>query len=1131
MDGIKMKLAFLLLSSLVWALDPPALAQGTEFQANIELTDRSLEQLGRGGRTRVIVQFEHDRTAFDGLLPNEAERAVMRQIQQEREAVFSRVFGVNSLTLATGEQPRLARTYDFTPAALMFLTRAEIEALASDSGVDRIETDRLERALLDGSVAEIGANLLHQAGIDGTGATIAVLDTGIDYDHPAFAGRISASACFSSTVAEDASLSACAGAVASDTTTPRAASYCYDSEIPLAECYHGTHVASIAAGASAEGYPYSGVAPGANLVPVQVFSEFGGNPEICGTQTRCALSYVSDQIAALEWIYANRETLGVNVINMSLGGALEPGSCNSDPRTGIIYQLKVAHIATVVAAGNDGDRGRMTTPACITHTVSVAARGINGQVAQFSNVSVLTRVAAPGENISAAGPSSTSPPVTTQSGTSMAAPHVAGAFAIAHSLFPNLSPDQLLLPMIETGTPLVWRTNHAPVPSIRLDLTIAALSARHGSDEHSHVSPEGSMTLYGPPGPGSAVGSGQFTITNNGSDAQNWTVYSEASWLAFSTAAPGSDDEAEPRLSGMIAAGESIVVHARPTGNFSEGRNNALVIFRVGEQVFARTIFVEISEYRPANDLFANALPTGLIKFTYQDVSLAHASLEAGESHPDGATNSLWYSFVPYGTRVYALETTARSSRVYANGPANLNAYSLVTEVEDIPSSRVRVQFDAVAGERVYIALADPTRTEVDFQLDEFGSGDAVASSPFHAIRLDHGSGLVDRRTRFTTRPGESEPRQGQSFAHRAWFVWTAPYTGTLSLSDEGQGDFVATALAVFQRTDGAWTHGPDDSWDLLEPIGHLDMPSTPPGEGEAPAVRELQVSVEEGRTYWFRVGSNYSSTWRFRYGQPRLDGHALRSAVLPNSRRVLLGQTATAFMTVINPARFGTEARNCRVAAENIDDSVVLEYRLTDSANRAYGPINPLFDLPPGGSQSLVFSVRSSFPANTGPAWRFFCDNLVALEQPRGADDFRVRTATVPDADIIAIASTPSGDGIIGLQSTGTRAFAVAAVNIGATSANVEVRPSEFPFGFGARTEICETNPSTGLCVSPRGPRVVVPSFAAEQVRTFTVFVNTSNFSSDFNPSEDRIRVEFHPQFESGETLGRTSVAYRVLN
>lgn len=1104
----------------------PALAR----QAQLEFENQTEAQLAAGNRARVIVTFSHTPPAADAPVSDAADRALMASITEQREAVFARVFAASSAELAAGEVPeaRLHRSFDYTPAAAMYLTREEIAALAADPGVLRIETDGLERASLDGSVTEIGAAALHAAGIDGTGSTIAVLDTGIDYDHPAFTGRIVASACFSSTVAENSSLSACAGSVSSDTSSPQAANYCFDEGSPLSACFHGTHVASIAAGASGPGYIYDGVAPGAGLVPIQVFSEFSGNTEACRGQQRCVLSYVSDQIAALEWVYANRETLGVTVVNMSLGGAAESGSCNSDPRTGIIYQLKVARIATITAAGNEGARGQMGPPACITHSISVAARGINGEIAPFSNISILTRLVAPGEAISAAGPSTSAPPVSTQSGTSMAAPHVAGAYAVAQSLFPSLSPDQILIPLIHTGTPVVWDPNRPAVGAIRLDLAMSALSAQYGSSGDISVSPTGGITIYGPPGPGSAMNGGRFTITNNGQESQNWTVHSNASWLTFATAVPDVAQDVAPVLQGTIAPGETVTITAQPAGDFTEGLNDAVAIFRVGDQVFPRPINIQISEERPPNDFFANAMPIGEYQY-YYDVSLAHASLEPGETHPDGATNSIWFYFVPDGTQAYVLSTSARSSGVYAAGPGNLEAHSLVTNVGDVINSRRDIRFEGTAGQRVYIALADPNLAEVDFKIDDSPTTNTVASSPFEAIRLEEGGGRIERRTRFTTRPPADEPTHDQSFAHRAWFVWTAPYTGVFSLTDRELGTNRQTTFAIFRRTDGADIHTPDDSWDLLEPIGRLTMAENTPEGTDDRAERELRVDVTEGQTYWIRIGSDYSSTWRFSYGAPRNDLHALRAAVLPNSRRVLYGEVGSAFMTVINPASFGTPVTNCRILPGNIYDAAVFEYRFTNGQNEPFGAINPRFDLAPGGSQSFVFTLRGSVPGVLRPVWNFYCDNVVPIQQPRGADEIRIWSATDPGADIITIAATPSGNGILDLPSSGTRAFAVAAVNIGTSMTELELEPAAFSSGAGARTEICETNPNTGACISPRGPRVVIANFAANQVRTFSVFVITTDFNAGFDPTNNRIRVEFRHDDVPGRMWGSTSVAYRT--
>jgi hypothetical protein len=145
-----------------------------------------------------------------------------------------------------------------------------LAALARSGAVLAIDEDRLESISLRDSVPIVQADQAQAAGFDGSGWTIAVLDTGIDGAHPFLAGKVVSEACYSAT-------GSCPNGQRSQVGSGSAGPCDY---APNA-CRHGTHVAGIAAG---RGDDIVGVAPGATIISLQVFSRFTGTT--CDDESR-----------------------------------------------------------------------------------------------------------------------------------------------------------------------------------------------------------------------------------------------------------------------------------------------------------------------------------------------------------------------------------------------------------------------------------------------------------------------------------------------------------------------------------------------------------------------------------------------------------------------------------------------------------------------------------------------------------------------------------------------------------------------------------------------------------------------------------------------------------------------------
>ncbi|MEE2527391.1 Ig-like domain-containing protein, partial [Hyphobacterium sp. HN65] len=442
-------------------------------------------RLETNGRYPVIVSFDYDMPARDGAAAEISAGQVESRLAWQR-SIIERAIGVNvtDLSAPLNGTPRLRREYQSIAAVAMFLTADEISALNADPAVSAVQLDELSAPQTDGTIPLIGADDLHTPGLTGSGVAIAILDTGVDHEHPMFSGRISESACFSSNVDGQAT-SFCPGGVEQDTTTADAGDDCPftgDTATPVSGCGHGTHVAGIAAGASfldtGSGDTLIGVAPGSNIYAVQVFSRF---TDLCGgfgLSTPCTLSYTSDQIAALDWLYANRATNGVVSINMSLGGGNYTSFCNSDSRYSVINNLRTAGIATVIASGNSSYNNAVGAPACIEPAITVGATDNSDVVAGFSNSATMVDMLAPGVAINSAAPTvdDTLPGrARSINGTSMATPHVAGAWALLRAANPSATVDQIEAALESTGVNVTESPSGLVRPRIRVDLAHAAL--------------------------------------------------------------------------------------------------------------------------------------------------------------------------------------------------------------------------------------------------------------------------------------------------------------------------------------------------------------------------------------------------------------------------------------------------------------------------------------------------------------------------------------------------------------------------------------------------------------------------------------------------------------------------------
>ena len=403
----------------------------------------------------------------------------------------------NEVENIEGGHKEKVRDFDNLPYATYVVDAAGERALKDSSLVASVSENKLYRPQMDVVMNTLGGSAtagfeLGDVTYNGGGTAIAVLDSGVDKTHPMLGGKVTSEACFGESIVDPALQieTFCPGG-ATESTDPDAAVPC---DAAVSGCDHGTHVASIAAGATQTtgDKTVSGVASGADIVAVQIFSKITGGAigeEFCADQggVPCIATTDSSYLGAIDRIktLSLENTLGkpIAAVNMSFGGGAygSQAACDAEMSTqakSALSDLRTNHrIAPVAAAGNAGLSGYIGEPACIASVVAVAATNKAGtQVAAYSNNNALTDLLAPGGDGTVDGGVLAAVPdggYGTMNGTSMASPAVAGAFAVLREKEPNATVDQLLDVLQRTGTNVVDARASGGVTKKRIQVSAA----------------------------------------------------------------------------------------------------------------------------------------------------------------------------------------------------------------------------------------------------------------------------------------------------------------------------------------------------------------------------------------------------------------------------------------------------------------------------------------------------------------------------------------------------------------------------------------------------------------------------------------------------------------------------------
>ena len=317
---------------------------------------------------------------------------------------------------------------DFGNSFSAIISEEEMQKLETNPLIEDIQIVNSRKLFLQDSVNIINASLswkINFSGqnLTGLGETICLIDTGVDYTHPDLGG------CFG----ENNFSSECKVVGGIDFCSDDSLCTTIDNN-PKDNHGHGTHIAGII---SANGL-IKGVAPDSKIIAIKA-----GNSD--------GVFYDDDLMAGIEWCINNASLFNISIISLSLGAGFYNSYCEEDPLAVYINNATAKNISVIIATGNSGNYTHIADHACVKSAIAVGGATKSNTIS--FNRNLITDLIAPAVFINSTKDNGG---YFTNSGTSMAVPHVAGAFAIFRQFFKlqNLrepTPDEILQIFKSTG--------------------------------------------------------------------------------------------------------------------------------------------------------------------------------------------------------------------------------------------------------------------------------------------------------------------------------------------------------------------------------------------------------------------------------------------------------------------------------------------------------------------------------------------------------------------------------------------------------------------------------------------------------------------------------------------------------